>query len=86
MATPTYTPFYDALDEVDQCNHSDGEHILMNIRDNSPAGYGWHWVPVETVAEYGRTDILEAFGVIYLTIPYPGASPMTRPQNSAAKS
>src|SRR5687768_14465282 len=34
----TYIPFYDAIDEVDQRDASDGEHILMCIRDNSHSG------------------------------------------------
>ena len=41
-----YTPFYGALDDVDQCDHSDGEYILVLIRENSPAEHGWHWMSV----------------------------------------
>jgi hypothetical protein len=56
------TPIYEALDAIDQWDDCDGESIHMCIPDSS-GDWTWHWVSIETIAEYGRADILAAFGI-----------------------
>lgn len=51
----------DTIEDIDEC---DGEAVHAYGRSSSTGQWSWCWIPVETLAEAGRDDILHAVGAI----------------------
>jgi hypothetical protein len=47
---------YHSVDDIDDAN-DESLHVL--IKDNTTGAYGWHWIYRETLADYGRHDLVE---------------------------
>ncbi|MCO5135983.1 MULTISPECIES: hypothetical protein [unclassified Shinella] len=46
----------ETIEEIDDC---DGESVRAFGFDNDTGRYSWAWVPLEYVAECGRSDIID---------------------------
>ena len=51
----------DTIEEAEEC---DGESVMCHGQDAETGEWRWEWVPVETLYEQGREDILRYVGVI----------------------
>jgi hypothetical protein len=53
-----------SLDTIDEAEDSDGTAVMCHGQDADTGEWRWEWVPIETLYEYGREDILRYVGVI----------------------
>jgi hypothetical protein len=51
----------DTIEEAEEC---DGESVSCYGQDADTGEWRWEWVPIETLYECGREDILRAAGFI----------------------